>query len=38
MFQNKTVHLVTSHHKNLRKILAKAKFEENPLPPPFKEI
>ena len=37
-FQNKTVQLATKHPKNLRKILTKAKFEENPLPPPVKEV
>ena len=30
--------LATRQPKNLRKILAKAKFEENPLPPPLKEV
>ena len=37
-FQNKTVQLATRQFKNLRKILTKAKFEENPLPPPVKEV
>ena len=37
-FQNKTVQLATRQPKNLRKILTKAKFEENPLPPPVKEV
>ena len=35
-FQNKTVQLATRQPKSLRKILTKAKFEENPLPPPVK--
>ena len=30
-FQNKTVQLTTRQPKNLRKIITKAKFEENPL-------
>ena len=33
-FQNKTGQLATRQPKNLRKILTKGKFEENPLPPP----
>ena len=37
-FQNKTVQLATRQPKNLRKILTKAKFEENPLPSPVKEV
>ena len=37
-FQNKIVQLATRQPKNLRKILTKAKFEENPLPPPVKEV
>ena len=37
-FQNKTVQLATRQPKNLRKILTKAKFEENPLPPPVEEV
>ena len=37
-FQNKTVQLATRQPKNLRKILTKAKFEENPLPSPVKEF
>ena len=37
-FQNKTVKLATRQPKNLRKILTKAKFEENPQPPPVKEV
>ena len=36
-FQNKTIQLATRQPKNLRKILTKAKFEENPLPTPVKE-
>ena len=36
-FQNKTVQLATRQPKNFRKILTKAKFEENPLPPPVKK-
>ena len=37
-FQNKTVKLATRQPKNLRKILTKAKFEENPQPPPVKKV
>ena len=37
-FQNKTVQLAIWQPKNVREILTKAKFEENPLPPPVKEI
>ena len=37
-FQNKTVQLATRQPKNLRKILAKAKFEENPLPLLLKKL
>ena len=37
-FQNKTVQLATRQPKNLRKVLRKAKFEENPLPSPVKEV
>ena len=37
-FQNKTVQLATRQPKNLRKILTKAKFEENTLPPSVKEV
>ena len=37
-FQNKTVQLATRQPKSLQKILTKAKFEENPLPPPIKEV
>ena len=37
-FQNKTVQLATRQPKNLRKILTKTKFEENPLLPPVKEV
>ena len=37
-FQNETVQLATRQPKNLRKILTKAKFEENSLPPPVKEV
>ena len=37
-FQDKTVQLATRQPKNLQKILTKAKFEENPLPPPVKEV
>ena len=37
-FQNKTVKLATRQPKNLRKILTKAKFEENPQLPPVKEV
>ena len=37
-FQNKTVQLATKQPKSLRKILTKAKFEENPLPPPVKKV
>ena len=33
-FQNKIVELATKQPRNVRKILTKAKFEENPLPPP----
>ena len=36
-FQKKTVQLATRQPKNLRKIRANAKFEENPLPLPAKE-
>ena len=36
-FQNKTVQLATRQPKNLQKILTKAKFEKNTLPPPVKE-
>ena len=37
-FQNKTVQLPTRQPKNLRKILINAKFEEDPLAPPVKEV
>ena len=37
-FQNKTIQLVTREPKNLLKYLSKAKFEENPLTPPLKEV
>ena len=36
--KKKTVQLATRQPKNLRKILTKAKFEENPLPSPVKEV
>ena len=36
-FQNKTVQLGNTQSKNLQKILTKAKFEVNPLPPPVKK-
>ena len=38
MFQNKTVQLATRQPKNLRKVPAKAKFEENLLTPLVKEV
>ena len=34
----KTIQLVTREPKNLLKYLSKAKFEENPLTPPLKEV
>ena len=37
-FHSITVQLATWQPKNLRKILTKAKFEENPLPAPVKEV
>ena len=37
-FQNKKVQPATRQPKNLRKILTRAKFEENPLPHPAKEV
>ena len=37
-FQIKTVQVATRQPKILRKILTKAKFEENTLPPPVKEV
>ena len=37
-FQNKTVQLATRQPKNLRQILTKAEFEENPLLPPAIEV
>ena len=37
-FQNKTAHLATRQPKNLRNILTKAKFEENPLPLLLKKL
>ena len=37
-FQNKTVQLATRQPKNVPKIQTKAKFEENPLPCPAKEV
>ena len=37
-FQNKTVQLATRQPKNLRKIVTKAKFEENLLLPSVKEV
>ena len=36
--ENKTVQLETRQPKNLLKILTKAKFEENALPPSVKEV
>ena len=35
---SKTVQLATKQPKNFKKILTKAKFEDNPLPPPVKEV
>ena len=37
-FHNKTLQLATRQPKNLLKILTKAKFEENPLSSPVKEV
>ena len=37
-FQNKTVKLATRLPKNLRKIITKARFEENLQPSPVKEV
>ena len=37
-FQIKTVQVATRQPEILRKILTKAKFEENTLPPPVKEV
>ena len=38
MFKCSTVQVATRQTKNLRKILAKAKFEEYSLPSPVKEV
>ena len=38
MFSNKTVQLATRPPKNVQEIIAKAKFQENTLPPPVKEV